>query len=628
MISQSKESYEPKELIDHIKAIRDSDKNIKVCLENFLKYSALLVKSPISLLLHQKRDKEWNLLSSYGFDNSIDEKKEAIELALQMSSRVIKNGFAYEGISIEWLDFENEISFAVKIDNSFEKSASFIFFIIEYQTQKYLSEMIIRTLMNSDIPDTLFRREKRTEEYVASPTVPNGTTDSLGIDVLEILSKIIFQEKFILASMFLVNEIAIRFNCSKVSLGWEKGSYINPIAISHIEKFDKNMESIRALEALYEESADQNKEILYPLKELGDSIVFAHHHYIDTYKAKEVLSIPFRVGSRVVGVMSCEKGEGSFSEKELILIRLVSNYLTPWLDELHFKDSWIGSRIVLKARKSLSNFFTLKHTFLKFLIVAVLAFIIYSSFGKWSYKIEVVSSLETDNIAFISAPFNGLVYSVNVHAGDKVKKGDKLLSLDKDELYLKESKALVDINKYESESEKARAKNSLADMSIALLNKKEAELNLESVNYYLKKSDIFSPLKGVIIAGNKEELLGAPIAKGDLLFKVVQSVNLYLKLKIPESSIDEINSSLGGEFALLSSPNKRYHFKIENIIPMAEVDKSGGNIFIAQAKVIDSPENWWRAGMSGVAKIEVGQRNILWILTHNFIEFIHIYFWI
>ena len=544
-----------------------------------------------------------------------------------MHGRVLKYGFAYERLDMKNLNLANPMAFAVKIEKGIEEEASFIFFVVEHQSSKQLSEMIIRTLMNSDIPHLLFK-----EEHIPSmetvPMLSEEKLNSLSVDVLEILSKIIFEEKFLLASMFLVNEVASRFNCSQVSFGWEKGSYINPIAISHIEKFDKHMESIRALESLYEESADQDQELIYPLQALDDSIVFAHHHYVDKMKATEVFSLPFRAAGRVVGVMSCEKINGSFSQEELSLLRLLSNYITPWLKELHEKDRWIGSRILFKARKSLANFFTLKHTFLKFSAVVLSGFFIYALLATWTYRIEVVVSLETDNVAFISAPFNGLVYEVNVHAGDKVKKGDNLLTFDKDELYLKESEALADINKYKSESEKARAKNSLADMRVALSKKREAELNLERVQYYLKKSDMLIPLNGVIIAGDKEELLGAPVSKGDLLFKVAQSTDLYLQLKIPESKVDEINASLGGEFALLSSPNEKYHFKIENIIPMAEVDQSEGNVFIAHAKVMDVPEEWWRAGMSGVAKIDIGERNVAWILTHDFIESIRMYFWI
>ena len=627
MIVHSQEQYQPKALIDFIQALRTIDQSPEVSFEEFAKYSALLVKSPIALILTQKESSEWDITAHYGFSsNDKKEKEESIAMALQMSTRIVKNGFAYERLHVEWLEFGNQMAFAIKL-NGIDKQSSFIYFIIEYQTQQHLSEMIIRTLMNRDVP-SFFNTIKHTSEIETATPFVDSQIKALSIDVLEILSKLIYQEKFLLASMFLVNEVSTRFNCSQVSFGWEKGNYINPVAISHIEKFDKNMESIRSLEALYEESADQNKEILYPLKTLDDTIVFAHHHYLESTKAKEIFSIPFRHNERVVAVMSCEKIDGSFTEEELLLLRLLSNYITPWLSDLHKRDRWIGGRVFYGVRNYLSKFFSLQNTFLKFISIVVSGLLVYATLGTWNYKVEVVSSLETDNIAFISAPFNGLIDDVYVHAGDKVNKGDNLLTFDKDELYLKEAEALADINKYTSESEKARAKNGLADMRVALLKKKEAELNLKRVEYYLKKSDIVSPLIGVVISGEKEELLGAPVAKGDLLFKVAQSTDLYLKLKIPQENIDEINTTLKGEFALLSSPNTKYHFTIEHIIPMAEVDKKEGNIFIAKANVVESAEDWWRPGMSGVAKIEVGEKNIFWILTHNFIEYLRVYFWI
>jgi hypothetical protein len=84
----------------------------------------------------------------------------------------------------------------------------------------------------------------------------------------------------------------------------------------------------------------------------------------------------------------------------------------------------------------------------------------------------------------------------------------------------------------------------------------------------------------------------------------------------------------GGLFSLLSSPDIFYKFKIEKIIPMAEVDKKDGNIFVVKAVIKTDALEWWRPGMSSVAKVEVGQRNILWILTHDLTEFLRLYFWI
>ena len=127
-------------------------------------------------------------------------------------------------------------------------------------------------MMIADIPasySSVLEKERTTPSKVLSPS------KSVSTDVLEVLSDVIHQDKFLLASMLLVNELATRFNCSQVSIGWLKGDYVTPIAISHIEKFDKHTDQIHALEALYEESADQDEEIVYPVEMASETIVFA-----------------------------------------------------------------------------------------------------------------------------------------------------------------------------------------------------------------------------------------------------------------------------------------------------------------------------------------------------------------
>ena len=265
---------------------------------------------------------------------------------------------------------------------------------------------------------------------------------------------------------------------------------------------------------------------------------------------------------------------------------------------------------------------------MKLLSIILSILLLISIFGSWEYKIEATGNLETDNISFLSAPFNGFVQDVKVHAGDKVSKNDTLLIYDREELYLKETEINANINKYKSESEKARARALLADMRVALAKKEQSEANLERIKYHLKKSIIKSPFDGIIIEGDKEDLIGSPINKGDLLFKVAKPLGLYLKFKILESDIDEISVGDTGEFALLSSPDSYYQFEIEKIIPIAEIDKIDGNIFIVKAIITSPVEEWWRPGMSSVSKVEVGQRNIMWILTHKLTDFLRIYFWI
>jgi hypothetical protein len=42
----------------------------------------------------------------------------------------------------------------------------------------------------------------------------------------------------------------------------------------------------------------------------------------------------------------------------------------------------------------------------------------------------------------------------------------------------------------------------------------------------------------------------------------------------------------------------------------------------------DGPlQAWWRPGMSGVAKINVGSRTFFWVIAHRTIDFLRLYFW-
>ena len=619
------QSLDAVSLLNNIKLLRTFDGSYDEFISNYLKYTALLCKSPIALYMRQENKAKWVLGGQYGFSTDHKEALEScISLALPLSHRVVQNGFSYEKIDgIEWLGLENPIALAVKLDRiEDENYSSFLYIIIDQQSRQHISDTMIRVMMLSDIPSSY-------QTSINSHIVPSKKENNrLSTDILEILSIIIGQEKFLLTSMLLVNEIATRFECSQVSIGWARGEYIEPIAISHIEKFDKHTDHIYSLKSLYEESADQDEEIVYPEEILSDTITFAHKNYLKLTGIKQICSLPLRIDSRVVGVIVCERSGSEFRDDEIASLRLIANYTVSWLEQLNQNSRWWGGRVLQKAKKYLSQFLTPKHTLLKFLSIIFSFLFIYSLLGSWEYKIEATGDLETDNLAFLSTPFNSFVYEVKVNEGDKVSKGDTLLTLDQNELYLKESEILAEIYKYKSESEKRRATRELADMRIALAKKEQSEASLERVRYHIDKSVIKAPIDGIIVQGDKEDLLGSPVTKGDILFKIANPTELYLKLKIKESDIDEIKVGQGGLFSLLSSPDIFYKFKIEKIIPMAEVDKIDGNIFVVKAIIKSDALEWWRPGMSSVAKVEVGQRNILWILTHDLTEFLRLYFWI
>ncbi|HEX9910324.1 MAG TPA: hypothetical protein VGA86_05530, partial [Desulfatiglandales bacterium] len=95
-------------------------------------------------------------------------------------------------------------------------------------------------------------------------------------EALDLMVLLNGEKKFMAAAMMFCNELASRYRCERVSLGWIKGQYVRVQAISHMERFEKKMDAVQALETAMEEALDQDEEILLPRPE-GKTFVIRDH---------------------------------------------------------------------------------------------------------------------------------------------------------------------------------------------------------------------------------------------------------------------------------------------------------------------------------------------------------------
>ena len=202
-----------------------------------------------------------------------------------------------------------------------------------------------------------------------------------------------------------------------------------------------------------------------------------------------------------------------------------------------------------------------------------------------------------------------------------------LLQLDTKELVLKAAQSSADITRYTRESEKSRAHEALADMKIAQSRVDEVQAELARVQQHLGQARIKAPFAGMVVEGDKNKLLGAPVTKGDMLLKIARIDAMYLTVKVHERDIGEFREREKGRLSLLGRPDDTFTITVNKIIPMAEVDQKDGNIFVLKADINDAPQAWWRPGMSGVARIDVGKRKVAWILSHRLIDYIRMHLW-
>ena len=97
-------------------------------------------------------------------------------------------------------------------------------------------------------------------------------------------------------------------------------------------------------------------------------------------------------------------------------------------------------------------------------------------------------------------------------------------------------------------------------------------------------------------------------------------------MKVPESEIQYILTNSSGQIALASRPQEKFDIKVTIIEPSA-VSTQKDNVFLVRSVITATIPQWFRPGMTGISKINAGQRTLLWIISHQTIDFIRLKLW-
>ncbi|MCT4627430.1 efflux RND transporter periplasmic adaptor subunit [Halodesulfovibrio sp.] len=445
-------------------------------------------------------------------------------------------------------------------------------------------------------------------------------------ELFQLVGDVAKDEKFKLAVMRMCNSCAALFRCGQVSIGWLNGKKIKIKAISNLESFEEKAKAVWELEAAMEEAAIQEAEIVWPRKEGSSSAVRAHETYAGLRRVGNLVSLPIRCDGETIGVMTCEREGVPFSDDEVWRLRLLLEQTSLWLSRLELQDKWLGARIWSKVTDFGKKLISPEGTCKKFAFIAALALIVYLFAGVWPHSVDGTFILKAQNSIHVTAPVDGYIDNAPVEPGDVVAAGDLLLELDTRELLLDQSEVVAKLARHRHEAEKARASKSLADMRIAKAMEEEAFAEMERIAFYLKQAKVAAPFDGVVASGDLRTRIGAPVRQGEELMTVASLENLYAEIAVNEKEISEIRPGFEADISFVGNPEQKYRVRVEKIVPLAIVDK-GANVFMVQAKLMDERLSWWRPGMSGVAKFDVGYRSPWWILTHDAIDYLQLHFW-
>jgi multidrug resistance efflux pump len=443
---------------------------------------------------------------------------------------------------------------------------------------------------------------------------------------LDLMVQVNTEKRFLAAALALCNGLATHFASDRVSLGWLQGGFIRLRAISRMERFDRQMAAAKALEVAMEEALDQNEEIVLPRLEGAGVVTRDHEAFVTAQQVGHLCSLPLRLEDKAVAVLTCERLSRPFTALELQQLRLCCDQATRRLADLQRRDRWFGARAALAVREQTAKVVGAEHTWAKVLTLTIAALLAALVLLRVNYRVQGNFLLRSDEVAYLTAPFDGYIDTAPVRPGDAVAARATLLTLNTNDLALEEASALAELVRFQREAEKARATNALAEMRIAQALADQSRARLDLVQYRLAQAVISAPFEGVVVEGDLRERLGAPVKQGEALIKVARTENLYVQAEINERDIHELRATAPGEIAFVSQPRLKFPVRLERVEPAA-VPKNRENVFLVRCALTEGRQPWWRPGMSGVCKLGVGERSLIWILSHRTVDFLRLKLW-
>lgn len=429
------------------------------------------------------------------------------------------------------------------------------------------------------------------------------------------------------AMLALVNALAERTGATRVLLGTARRGRVKLQAISNTASFDARTQAVGAVENLMEEALDQMATVAAPPhRPEALAVNVAHDEYRRDAALGAVASVVIPGREDAVGVITVESADAALLDARTIeLVEATAVLVGPALQDKLALRRWLAGRgtdAVREGWRRLTGrgFGTFKLGAL-LLVLAGLGLAV----ARQDYRVTARAVIEGAVQRAAVAPFRGYVASADVRAGATVNEGDVLAVLDDRDLQLERARWSAEVEQAGQRYRDALAKKERAASVLAAAQMREAQAQLDLVNEKLSRSRIRAPTAGLVVAGDLSQMLGSPVEAGQTLFEIAPLDAYRVVIQVDERDIDDVRVGQRGQIVLTGRADEPLDFVVRNVTAVSE-QHEGRNVFRVEAE-LEAPPRELRPGLEGVGKVAVGERSVLWVWTHRFIDWLRISMW-
>ena len=446
-----------------------------------------------------------------------------------------------------------------------------------------------------------------------------------GAMLLDTLLGLLAQRSLRESALALVNRLAREFGCQQVQIALERRKSVRVLAMSNAAWFDERTEAVNLAAQAMHEAFDQRQRIDWPAPESDTSrVVEAHRRYAQSQPELALCTVPLITGPQVVGVLMLER-KSPFDERERQFLDTLALALAPVVELRRAAEQGALARAWRVLGRWLGRVTDSSFPAIKLGVGVAALLLLLLALVPAPYRVSAQALVEGAVQRSAVAPFEGYLSAAPARAGDRLKAGQVLALLDDRDLKLERVRWESELEVALRKEREAMAKANRVDQRLAAAQANQARAQLDLVLAKLERVQVTAPFDAVVVKGDLSQLLGSPLEQGKVLFELAPLDSWRVILKVDERDIGQVAQGAQGELVLASLPGKSWPFTVKKLTPIS-VAEEGRNFFRVEAALGEQAPKL-SPNMEGVAKVDAGRSNLLWIWTHPLVDWARLAWW-
>jgi len=474
------------------------------------------------------------------------------------------------------------------------------------------------------------------DETPAPAVAPVLEKNSASLALLQLSASLLKENSLQETAISLVNLLAGFLQATRVSLGLHQQKNIELEAISFSANFDKRTQAMQALSEAMAEAAEQGAEIDFspvalatpaPDAETPTAVLIkrAHQQLQQQQQLQSVHSLLVRNGDTIVGVLTIELDkQAGLADEQRSFLQQALHFAGAILALRQQASASVWQGLKRRTAQRLERWFGEDSLRGKVVATLLLIFVI-ALFVPLDYRIAADATLQTTEKYLVVSPQDGYLGKISARPGDSVKKGALLAQLNDEDLRLQRQKLASQVQQYRQAYDTALANSSRVEAAIASAQMDQANIQLRLVDQQLERTQLNSPLDGIVVSDDISQTQGAPVKQGDVLFEIAAPHGFLVQLFVDERDIAAVALGQEGQVKFSSLPGDIFAARVKTITPISAV-REGRNYFRVEAE-LNQEQDSLRPGMTGTGKLSAGYRALGWIWFHDLWHWLRLKLW-